>query len=259
MTIIGFIIGTILGSFIKAIADRSLNSKTFLGRSYCPKCKHKLGFFDLFPIFSFLFLQGKCRYCGRVISKEYILVEVVMGFLVAFLFWQSSQNYTLYPTSEGEVSLPYTLFFITVLAIIFITDYKKYFIPDRVMLPSIIIAAILSSSGLIGGSRTAEPIIAGLLIGGFFWLLVIFTRGKGMGGGDVKLGVFMGLGLGLINGILAVALAFLIGAVWGVGAIILGRKKLKSHLPFGPFLVIGSLIAMFFGNEIMKWYLNLAL
>lgn len=236
MTVLGFFLGTILGSFIKAIADRSLGGGTYLGRSYCPNCKHKLGFLDLFPIFSYLFLKGRCRYCGRLISKEYILVELSMGLLVGYMFLH-------FPL----LTLPFPLFFTTVLAIIFLTDFKKYFIPDKVMIPSIIIAILW----------IPQNILAGLLLGGFFLLLIILTSGRGMGGGDVKLGAFMGLGLGLYNGILAVMLAFFIGAVFGIGAIVAGRKKLKSHLPFGPFLVAGSLIALFWGSEIMKWYLSI--
>ena len=241
MTILGFFLGTILGSFVKAIADRSLAGKTFLGRSACPNCKHKLSWLDLFPIFSYLFLKGRCRYCRKKISLEYLMVEIVMGFLVAFVFWQSSQNYTLYP-------IPYTLIFITVLAIIFLTDIKKMFIPDRVMVPAIIVVAV--------AGMTVENILAGLIIGGFFMLLIILTNGKGMGGGDVKLGAFMGLGLGLVNGILAVMLAFFTGAIFGIGAIIIKRKKFGEHLPFGPFLVLGSLIALFWGSEIIEWYLH---
>lgn len=235
MIILGFLLGALLGSFVKAIADRSLRQESFLGRSYCPSCKHKLSWLDLFPILSYLFLRGRCRYCGKKISLEYPGAEAVMGVLVSFMFFY-------FPPS----ALPFPLFFVTVLAIIFLTDFKKYFIPDKVMLPSILIALLWQP----------QNILAGALLGGFFTLLIILTRGKGMGGGDVKLGAFMGLGLGLYNGILAVMLAFFIGAIWGLGAIILGKKKFKEHIPFGPFLVLGSAVALFWGNEIIRLYLR---
>lgn len=247
MTIIGFFLGTILGSFVKAIADRSLSGKTYLGRSVCPNCKHKLGWLDLFPILSYIFLKGRCRYCGRKISLEYPVVELIVGVLIGFLFWYEF-NYSLIP---NYYSLIFKTFFITVLAIVFITDIKKYFIPDKVTIPSILISIVYL---VLTKESFFENIFAGGLIGGFFLMLIILTRGKGMGGGDVKLGAFMGLGLGLYNGISAVMLGFFLGAVFGISAIILKRKKLKSHLPFGPFLVLGSLIALFWGSLIANLY-----
>src|SRR3972149_5595677 len=90
---LGFILGVILGSGIKALADRSLSYKSFWGRSYCPKCKHKLGWYDLLPIFSYIFLKGRCRYCHKKISIEYLLVELGMGLLMGFLFWQQFHNF----------------------------------------------------------------------------------------------------------------------------------------------------------------------
>lgn len=268
-----------MGSFVKALADRSLQKRSFWGRSYCPHCKKVLQWYDLLPIFSYLILKGKCRYCGRKIGVEYLTVEVVMGALVGFLFWQGFNFDSVFK-----------IFFVTILAILFLTDLKKMLIPDRIVLPAI----VLSLAYLIGVtlfkigylyyylSQTpigryllpphsnyfqrhaqilAEPltfgVLMGLLIGGFFMGLIIITRGKGMGGGDVKLGAFIGLGLGFPASLVAMMVAFLTGAIFSIIAIILGKKHFGQHIPFGPFLVIGALGALFWGEQIVDFYLKL--
>src|SRR4051812_27146735 len=91
--ILGFIVGSVLGSFGLALADRSLDDKTFLGRSYCPKCKKTLRWYDLFPIFSYLLLKGKCRSCHKKISLEYPIVEIIMALLISFLFASTYLNF----------------------------------------------------------------------------------------------------------------------------------------------------------------------
>ncbi len=297
---IGFVLGIILGSFAKALADRSLKNRTFFGRSYCPHCKHKLGWYDLLPIFSYIFLSGKCRYCKDKISPEYLIVELVMGLLVGFLFWQASANLQFIIYNFQSIynfqfiifisDLLFKTFFISILMILFLTDFKEMFIPDRVILPAIAISTIYLLAAAtykvgylyyyLGQSTigkkllppysdyfqrhaliTAEPLLLGVfsafLIGGFFCVLIILTRGKGMGGGDVKLGAFMGLALGFPNAFLALMLAFLSGALVSLSLIFFGKKKLSSHIAFGPFLVFGSLISLYWGQIILDWYLRL--
>lgn len=292
---IGFILGAILGSFVKALADRSLTGKSFWGRSYCPNCKKDLKWYDLFPILSYLILSGKCRYCHKGIGIEYLLVEVGMGILIGFLFWQTFNSFQSSVFSFQSLILLfefiYKIFFITVLAIVFLTDLKKMLIPDRIIIPSIIIAFFslllitvykigylyyyllnhpigkyllppqsryFQDHALVHVQSFALATFSGLILAGFFLLLIIITRGKGMGGGDVKLGAFMGLGLGFPNILVAVMLSFIIGAIFSLGLIMLGKKGIKSVVPFGPFLVIGSIMALFWGNQIINWYLNLS-
>ncbi len=300
MIIIGFVFGMVLGSFAKALADRSLSKKSFWGRSYCLDCKHKLAWCDLFPIFSYIILQGKCRYCRKKIPLEYPIAEIILGILVGFLFWQSFKNFQFTIFNFHSIfnlqfsififELVYKTFFILILAVLFITDLKKMFIPDRIIIPSIIIGVIgitavtiykighlyyYLSQSAVGrlllpphseyfqrhALITAQPfllsILMGLAIGGFFLSLIIITRGKGMGGGDVKLGAFIGLMLGFPNALAALVLSFLSGAVFSVGLILLGKKHFGQTIPFGPFLVLGSLIVLYWGNQIMDWYLKL--
>lgn len=281
----GFLIGMVLGSFAKALADRSLKGRSFWGRSYCPNCKHKLAWYDLFPILSYIFLLGKCRYCHKKIPPEYPVTEIILGILVGFLFLQS-----IFPFSILILDLVFKTFFIVILAALFLTDLKKMLIPDRIVKPAILIGVISLFAVTIykivylyyylSGSTVgrlllppksdyfqrhaliiAEPLIFGVLmglaIGGFFYALIVLTKGKGMGGGDVKLGAFMGLMLGFPLSLLALVLSFLTGAVFSVGLIIAGKKHFGQTIPFGPFLVLGSLIALFWGNQIINWYLKL--
>lgn len=286
--IIGFILGTVLGSFVKALADRSLNKKSFWGRSYCPDCQRALAWYDLLPIISYISLGGKCRYCGDKINLEYLLVEVGMGVLVGLLFgsFDFAQDKLLFFLPD----LLFKTFFVTVLAILFLTDIKKMLIPDRIILPGIVISIIFIifitiikisylyyylSQTAVGQKLlppysdyfqrhaliTAEPFfgsaLSAILIGGFFMALIVITRGKGMGGGDVKLGALMGLVLGFPQSLLAVILAFLSGAMVSLILIFGGKKHFGQTIPFGPFLVLGSLITLFWGQQIIDWYLHI--
>lgn len=288
--IIGFILGTILGSFVKALSDRSLENMPFGGRSYCPKCQHKLAWYDLLPVFSYLLLQGRCRYCRKKISREYLVVEIVVGILVGFLFWQSILNFN-FQFLIFNFELLFKTFFIAVLVALFLTDLKKMFIPDRIVKPAILIGLVslfaittykigylyysLSQNpigqkllpphsdyflrhALLSAQSFFTAIVTGLLIGGFFWGLVILTRGKGMGGGDIKLGAFIGIMLGFPGAVLALVLSFLSGALFGLILIATGKKHFGQSIPFGPFLVLGSLITLFWGSQILDWYLNLS-
>lgn len=180
----------------------------------------------------------------------------------------------------------------TVLSVLFLTDIKKMFIPDRVVLPAILIGFLLSlgltiykisylyyylNQTTIGrlllppqsdyflrhATYNALPLLSGILmaliIGGFFMSLIMITKGKGMGGGDVKLGAFMGLMLGFPQALAAIILSFLSGAIFSIILIILGRKHFGQSIPFGPFLVIGSLAVIFWGEQILNWYLHLSI
>lgn len=288
MGLIGFFIGTALGSFVLVLAERSLTNKSFWGRSYCPHCKKSLQWYDLLPIISYILIGGKCRYCKKTISIEYLLVEVVMGLLIGFLFWSfdfaQDRLFMLLP------DLIFKTFFITILAALFLTDLKKMLIPDRIVLPAILISTIyLLAITIIKASYlyyylsqtpigqkllpphsdyflrhalvAAQPFFGGILmavlIGTFFWTLIIITKGKGMGGGDVKLGALMGLALGFPLSLVALIMAFLLGAVISLILITLGKKHFGQSIPFGPFLVLGSITSLFWGNHIIDWYLKL--
>src|SRR3989338_2999788 len=271
--ILGFLFGSVLGSFAKAIADRSLSQRSFGGRSYCSHCKKTLRWYDLFPILSYLILRGRCRYCHTLIGLDYPLTEVILGFIMALFLSQTTVQFTdsadPFKITLFIMGLIFNIFVIVVLYIVALTDIRKMLIPDRVILPSIGIGFIallviyLTKYLLFPVWLTVEPFVrsvaAGLGIGLFFATLIIITKGRGMGGGDVKLGAFIGLSLGFPNSLVALMLAFLTGAIVSIFLILFKRKRFGQTIPFGPFLVLGSYISLLWGRQIVDWYLRLSI
>ena len=247
-----FIFGLIVGSFLNCVIYRLEIGKSALkGRSFCPHCQHQLKWQDLIPIFSFLILRGKCRYCKKPISWQYPLVELFTGILFVLIFSNWLLNIEIF-------SLAYLFIISSFLMIIFVYDLKHYIIPDKIIYPAIVIAflyQLFNHWSLI--INHLDFIYSALGASFFFLLIVLASRGKGMGIGDIKLGFLMGLILGWPNILVALFLAFLIGAIIGIGLIISHKKTLKSEVPFGPFLVTGTFLALFWGENIINWYLSL--
>ena len=244
-----FLLGLSVGSFLNCIIYRlSVNEKPE-GRSYCPKCKHNLSYKDLVPVFSYIFLLGKCRYCKKKISIEYPLVELLTGalFLLAFI---------LVGTSVELIFLLAVLFFFF---LIFVYDLKHYIIPDFANFSLIGISFLYLVFRTFMESNL-DVLLYGLLsaFGAFlfFFSIFYFTKGKGMGFGDVKYVIFMGFFLGFPNILAGLFISFVLGAIIGLVLIAAKRKKIKSQVPFGPFLIAGTLIAYFYGERIIETYLN---
>lgn len=268
--------------------------KAISGRSHCPYCKKQLTGLKLIPIISFFALGFRCRECRVKISWQYPMVEfltgaVFVGITAKILSLNFFEYYFIsFPKLRIIifVIVLFWLFFSTILIILSIIDFKHYLIPDKILFPGIIGAILLNISFLFfnGFSKTDFFLTKGLnflgpvsnlllpletvwlnyllgavIFSGFLFLIYFFSRGKGMGFGDVKLGIFLGLILGLSASILALALAFIIGAGISIVVLYLKKKKLKEQIPFGPFLVLGSLIAVIFGEQIVNLYLRLAM
>ena len=261
MGLIIFIIGLFVGSFLNCIIYRLPYNESFLrGRSYCPKCKHKLAFYDLVPLFSFLILKGKCRYCKEKISIQYPLIELTTGIIFFSLF----KFYFSFSNPYNFLNLFFLSIFSCFLIIIFAYDSKHYIIPDKITYPAIVIAlfynlfldATSQNLKLVQLNNSVDGIIAAAISSLFLLSLFLFSRGRWLGLGDVKLVIFMGLFLGFPEILVALFLAYFIGAIIGVGLIILKKKGLKSEIPFGPFLVTGTFLALFFGSNLVNWYLG---
>ena len=259
--IVIFLFGLIVGSFLNCVIYRLETGGSFLkGRSFCPHCKHKLALQDLIPVFSFLFLKGKCRYCGQKISPQYPIIEIATGLLFLPIFNFQFSVFNEFSISQFS-SLLYYWTIASFLIIVFVYDLKHYIIPDKVIYPAIAIALIFNFQFLISKQFLIfnSQILSAFGAAAFFAAIVLVSRGKWMGIGDIKLAFLMGLILGWPNIFVALSLAFFIGAIMGIGLIIFGRKKMKSEIPLGPFLITGTFLIMFFGNKIMSWYLNLFL
>ena len=264
-----FILGLIVGSFLNVVIYRLENGEKIVNdRSRCLRCKHTLAWYDLVPVLSFIFLKGKCRYCNNKISWQYPLVEIGTGILFVLVLnlfntpptTSLEGNYFQYPI----LHLAFWFYIVSSLVVIFVYDLKHYIIPDKVIYPAIAIAIGFNLfnniqypiSNILSAFNFLIPAI---LAGGFFYAIIVITKGKGMGGGDIKLAFLMGLILGWPVIIFSVFLAFISGSIVGIYLILTGKKKMKSMVPFGPFLIFGTFAGLFWGKEIVKWYFDLVL
>jgi leader peptidase (prepilin peptidase)/N-methyltransferase len=252
--IIIFIFGLIIGSFLNCVIWRLYKEESFVsGKSYCPHCRHSLGFWDLFPVSSFIFLGGKCRYCKGKISWQYPLIELLTAVLFSLVF--------IHLGSIISLELLFWLVMIAFFIIIFVFDLKYFIIPDEVIYPAIFLSIIWLlysfSIGMINGHEVILTIISALGASLFFFLIWFFSKGMAMGFGDVKLALLVGLLLGFPNTVVGLFLGFLFGAIIGSIMVFLKKKGFGSEVPFAPFLVAGVIISFFFGNNIVNWYLSL--
>lgn len=247
-----FIIGSAVGSFLNVVIDRSARGESMvLGRSYCDYCRATLSAFDLVPVLSFLILRARCRYCRRPISWQYPLIEIITGFLFVLAF--------LHFVSLGVLSMAsliVTLVVICVFVVVAAVDFKFSLIPTTLLFAVSLLVLFYNyftqtSSGFISAVEVAFALAFAFL------MIIIATRGKGMGTGDVPLVFLIGLYLGFPMAIVGVFLAFLSGAFISIILLASGRKSFRQAIPFGPFLVFGSIVALFWGSSFLAWYLRL--
>lgn len=265
-----FLLGLCVGSFLNVLILRLPRGRKAKGRSYCPKCKKKLKWYELIPLFSFVFLRGKCSYCKKPISFQYPLIEVLTGLFFTLTALQIIKTSGVL-NFNTIIEILFWFFFIGVLIVIFSTDFKFFIVPDKVIYPAIFVAFLYQVFKFFSLSnwkpsftfKTLNPIFTSVFTGAisalFFFSLILLTKGKGMGLGDVKIAAFMGILLSFPNIFVALFLAFFSGSVIGLILIILKKKKLKSEVPFGCFLAPATFIAFFWGANLITFYYNLFL
>jgi len=253
MMLVFFLFGLIMGSFLNCLVYRLRTGESMLGRSHCPKCNKQIAWYDNIPLASFLILRGRCRHCGEKISWQYPAVELATGLLFATAFYMNFNSLD-YSSTFFLWKMFRDLFFISVMIIVFIYDLKWYLILDIVTLPAAVVLLVVN---LILGINWQNLLISGIIGAGFFLFQFVVSRGKWIGGGDIRLGLVMGLGLGWPLLLSAMMIAYISGSIVGVGLILAGRKKMSSKLPFGVFLTTGSVITLFWGERIVEWYLGL--
>lgn len=244
-----FLFGLIIGSFLNVLIYRLPLELSLNGRSYCPKCKKKISWYDNIPLLSFVFLKGKCRKCHSPISVQYPLVEFLTGliFVISYLLL-SYGNYDL----RFWMMLFYTFWIVSAFLAIFIIDLKHQIIPDQIIISTLVITLVYQMfNSVIPISNYLLSATASSL---FFYFLYKITKERGMGFGDVKLVFLMGLILGFPKIILALYLAFLTGAMVGVILILTKKKRLKQPIAFGPFLSIATIVSYFWGTQIIIWF-----
>ncbi len=250
-----FLLGISIGSFLNVLIDRLPYGEDIIkGRSYCDHCHHKLAWYDLVPLLSFIFLRRKCRYCKKLISWQYPAIELISGafYLCVFIYWSN------YFSFLNPIYLFYWLCVISALIAVFMIDLKYHIIPDQLVIFLVVTVSLFEF--LLDRSNLINHFLTGIIFFLFFLLLFIITKGRGMGMGDVKFAFFMGFFLGFPKIIISFYLSFLTGALISLILIIIRKKTMKSTIPFGPFLVVATLVSLFYGEilwRILRLYLNL--
>lgn len=270
-----FILGTIIGSFLNVLILRyrpgeTLFGRQLLGRSKCPNCRKVLSWYELVPVLSFILQRGRCRSCGAGLSLQYPIVEFLSGLI--FVTVPPVFGYSAYGCLWVAVFI--------LLLVITVIDIKHYVIPDSANIALGLLGllnAFLLQFGYVGAddlvpgsffksyalvfsvfsNPLAAHIVAGLGIAGFFALIILISRGRAMGWGDVKFGFALGLLFGWPDAIVALMIAYIIGAAVGVALIARRRKTMKDMLPFGPFMALGAAIIFYFGYDIIALYFRI--
>ena len=246
-----FVFGALIGSFLNVCIFRLPAGQSIVApASRCPACGTPVRHRDNVPIISYLLLRGRCRACGSAISPRYPAVEALTGLLFVLVL------YRVGPLPVGAVYAS----FVAALIVISFIDLDHQIIPDVISLPGIVIGVLLSAFGY--GPALIDSVVGVLVGGGLLYAVAIgyhaLTGREGMGGGDIKLLAMIGAFLGWKNALVTLVLGSLGGALVGIALILVRGDDSKVPIPFGPFLALGALCALFFGDPLVRWYLNLA-
>lgn len=247
-----FLVGSVVGSFLNVCIYRMPRGESIvLPASHCPSCNTPIRVLDNIPILSYLMLGGKCRNCKAKISFRYPMVEALNALFYTALIWRFG---------IGWHTLVYFVLASALIVITFI-DLDFQIIPDSITMPGIFI-------GLVAGSLLLpDPFLRWTLLGykasfigaavgfGLFYAVAVLSRG-GMGGGDIKMMAMVGALMGWKSVLLTTFIGSLLGSVWGISLMVFKGKGRKTKIPFGPYLAAGAVITLFYGQEILYWYLG---
>ncbi len=282
-----FIFGAFAGSFLNLISDRlPVGKKIVFGRSVCDFCKKTLKVKNLIPIFSFIFQKGRCSFCNKKLSFYHPFSELLTG--VAFMLSGHLSKFSYEINAESVFLLFYYIVVFSFFIVMVLTDMKFCLILDSVIIPSIIFVFLTSiifrfldlseiynnlkndsfgvyllqtdffTNRVILSLKDFGYVVGGaILIALFFQFLIFITKGRGMGDADVKLGFLIGLVNGFPMAFMAVFMGYVLGAFYSVFLMLMKKKTMKDSIPFGPFLILGSVLILLFGNQIWLWYSGL--
>lgn len=266
------VVGLCLGSFVNALVwrvheqaaqtDKKKPDKAYLkqlsigtGKSMCPHCHHELAAKDLVPVLSWLSLSGKCRYCHKPISAQYPLVEAATAvlFVASYLWWPTDIR-----GFEVGIFVWWLILLVGLMALT-VYDLKWFLLPNRILYPSGVAAFVMTTIAIINANSPATALLNAILAvaigGGIFYVLFQVSKGKWIGGGDVKLGWLLGLVAGTPGrAVLFIFIGSILGSLVSVPLLAGGRMKRTSVIPFGPFLIAGLIITVLFGTDILNWY-----
>lgn len=243
-------LGLAIGSFLNVCIYRLPESRSVVHPpSRCPACGTDIAFYDNIPVFSYLLLRGRCRHCKARISPRYLMVELMAGLFAVGVYHRyglSPETFCLY-------------LFVAALLVVTFIDLDHRIIPDVVTYPGIGIGLICS---FWSTAVTVVDSLLGILVGGGLLFLVAFgyytiTKKEGMGGGDIKLLAMIGAFLGWKATIFTIFVGSAVGTIFGIVVALQTREGRKAAVPFGPFLSMGALLFVFYGRELISWYVGL--
>lgn len=268
-----FLLGASIGSFVNAAALRFTRSESFfVSRSRCPRCQKTLSWFELIPVVSYPALGGRCRSCKGIIAFRYFAVEAVLGSWALALLKIAGGGSFYHPFASlaariGSFEAPLVFLFYlllgSLLAVVFLIDYDTQQIPTAIVRPLILLgffllmAEIWISGAGFSASDAAKTLFLAIAIAAAFGIIWALTRGKGLGWGDIELVLALSMFLYFPRAIIMVLFAFWVGALWGLGLMALRGYNLKSRVSFGPFLITGFVVAVFWGEILVAYLLPL--
>ncbi|MTD29673.1 A24 family peptidase [Planomicrobium sp. YIM 101495] len=243
-TIFFFIYGLVFGSFFNVVGLRVPKNESITHPpSHCTTCDRRLTALDLIPVFSYLFLKGRCRTCGQKIHWVYPLMELITGILFALAYWQLGFTW----------ELVVAIIFVSLLVIITVSDIAYMLIPDKVLLP--VGAVLLILRFLIPLDPWWDALLGAVIGFGVLLLIAIVSKG-GMGGGDIKLFLVIGLVLGFAGTLLTLFLSSFIGTVAGIIMLRIKKQGRKTPVPFGPSIALAAIVVYFWGEAMLGWYFD---
>ena len=259
------LLGLVVASFLNVCIDRLPSGQSLLfPASHCASCHHRLAIKDLIPVFSYLRLRGRCRYCQAPIPRRLLWVEIGTGLLFGYLCW----HYGL------SIELAVIAFYCCLFIVLMVIDWERGIIPNKIVYPAMAVALLISvflpPSKLIYPSGVVPLLISDFLpqlgivqaaIGGGIGLglllaIVLISRG-GMGGGDVKMAILIGIVTGYLI-LVALLMSVILGGLVAGSLLLLKIKKRKESIPFGPFLSLATIVTLLWGSNILNWYLGLS-
>jgi len=251
-------LGLLFGSFVNALVWRLRKKRDFVKeRSECTHCHHVLEWYDLVPVLSWLSLGGKCRYCHKKIDDSPLTeIGVSVAFAISYAWWPFGFS------AAGWALLVLWLVALVFLAALFLYDLKWSLLPNSLMFPLIGIGIVWTVIyHVFLTTESPQLILWNIVLGiasvaGLYGFLYWVSKGEWVGFGDVKLGIFMGLVLGWQQGLLAVMLANVIAFLIIIPGLLSGKMTRKSRMPFGPFLIVATLIALLFGDQLIAAYFS---
>lgn len=241
------ILGLVVGSFLNVVALRG-EYRASKGGSKCPHCSHSLSWYELIPVASYLFLGGKCRSCKTPLSVRYPIIEI----LTAGVF------YITFATSQNPIIAATILFLVMLSVLLAIVDCDHYILPARYIHPMIIVSVFLVFfTKSLHLSVFIEMLLGIAAVAGPLWLLNVVSRGRWLGFGDVRFGIFMGILLGPALGAAALLLSFWFGAFFSIMILAIqkfwsGELRFSSMIPFGPFLIFATWLVYFLNLDILE-------